>query len=148
MHKCSPRERERDNRIKVYIYDAPARFARIGAEYFVHTHTLAQSMCVCVYGGEGTNTSAVKHSPDGSAQRLTEQPEEQWDSGTDRRTGSCLRIEAKLPWLVLGSNAACRGVAKGGGKWKTKRRENPFAHKMRHSVHYFNVTDKSFLCRC
>lgn len=33
------RERERDNRIKVYIYDAPARFARIGAEHFEHTHT-------------------------------------------------------------------------------------------------------------
>lgn len=34
-------ERERDNRIKVYIYDAPARFTRIGAEHFgTNTHTL------------------------------------------------------------------------------------------------------------
>lgn len=43
-------ERESDNRIKVYIYDAPARFARIGAEHFEHTHTNTEYVCVCKGG--------------------------------------------------------------------------------------------------
>lgn len=99
-----------------------------------------------------TNTSAVKHSPDGSAQRLTEQQDGQWDKETKRQT-VCWWIEAKHAGRTR-LECSIRGVACGGKghaaawEWKTKRRENPFAHKMRHSVHYFNVTDKSFLCRC
>lgn len=85
-------ERERDNRIKVYIYDAPARFTRIGAEHFgtnTHTHSNTEThihMHALAERGKGaTNTSAVKHSPDGSAQRLTELH----DGQRDRQAAVC-----------------------------------------------------------